>query len=271
IELAEAYIHEERWKLAEDVLRALMTAEEVAPRVKHLFARCRLKQGDYNTAIASLKGAQILSPYNVERLLEMGNLFLKLDRAEEAESTFDEILEFAPGSKPATFGKSASKLLMGEVNEALAILNGVANPRELSAIFNTAAILAIKQQRFDAGFALYQKALQLLSKKPKLVSRILYNMGIGFVKWGKNDKGLKCFEKAIEQDPTFQDAGHNIKILKAAPQPGSGVSLKETTDLSESASEGNEHEIPLMEISGFDGGEEEVELDDVLSNISKVG
>lgn len=272
IELAEAYIHDDRWKLAEDILRTLFQAEEVAPRVKHLFARCRLKHGDYNTAIASLKGAQILSPYNVERLLEMGNIFLKLDRADEAEAAFDEILEFSPGSKPATFGKSASKLLMGEVNEALAILNGVANPRELSAIFNTAAILAIKQQRFDAGFALYQKALQLLNKKPKLVARILYNMGIGFVKMGKHDKGLKCFEKAAEQDPTFQDAGYNIKILKAAPASGPvASSLKDTADLPESAADAQEHEIPLMEIGNFEGGEEEVELDDVLSNISKVG
>lgn len=270
IELAEAYIHEERWNLAEDVLRGLLHEEDVAPRVKHLFARCRLKAGDYNTAIASLKGAQLLSPYNVERLLEMGNLFLKLDRVEEAEAAFSEILEFAPTCKPATFGKSASKLLMGDVNEALQILNGVANPRELSAIFNTAAILAIKQQRYDAGFALYQKALQLLSKKPKLVSRILYNMGIGFVKWGKNDKGLKCFEKAAEQDPAFQDASFNVKVLKAAPASGPAPSLKETSDLSEAVSDMSDGEIPLMEIS-YDHGEEEVELDEVLSNISKVG
>jgi len=269
MELAEAYIHEERWQLAEDILRALLQEEDVSARVKHLFARCRMKQGDYNTAIASLKGAQLLSPYNVERLLEMGNLFLKLDRAEEAEEAFSEILEFSPGSKPATFGKSASKLLMGEVNEALAILNGVANSRELSSIFNTSAILAIKQQRYDAGFALYQKALQLLSKKPKLVSRILYNMGIGFVKWGKNDKGLKCFEKAVELDPTFPDASFNIKVLKTAPTSGPAPTLKDSSDIAVAVADMS-GDIPLMEI-GYDQSEEEVELDEVLSNISKVG
>ncbi|MBC7662131.1 MAG: tetratricopeptide repeat protein [Chitinophagaceae bacterium] len=270
MELAEAYILDDRWQLAEDILRKLLTAEDVSPRVKHLFARCRLKAGDYNTAVASLKGAQLLSPYNIERLLEIGNLFLKLDRPEEAEDAFSEILDFAPGSKPAIFGQSTSKLLMGELNEALQILNGVANPRELSAIFNTAAIMAIKQQRFDAGFGLYQKALQLLSKKPKLVSRILYNMGIGYVKMGKNDKGLKCFEKASEQDPTFQDAAFNIKVLKTAPATGPVATLKETSDLTEAASDMTEAEIPLMEMS-FEHGEEEVELDEVLSNISKVG
>ncbi len=271
IELAEAYIHDDRWNLAEDILRTLLQEDEVSPRVKHLFARCRLKAGDQNTAIASLKGAQLLSPYNVERLLEMGNLFLKLDRLDDAEESFSEILEFAPNSKQATFGKSTTKLLMGEVNEALQILNGVANPRELSAIFNTAAILAIKQQRYEAGFALYRKALQLLAKKPKLVSRILYNMGIGFVKQGKNDKGLKCFEKAVEQDPAYQEAAFNVKVLKTAPASGaSSPSLKESSDLTEAISDVTDGDIPLMEL-GYDHAEEEVELDEVLSNISKVG
>ncbi|MBC7532007.1 MAG: tetratricopeptide repeat protein [Oligoflexus sp.] len=271
IELAEAYIHEDRWNLAEDILRTLLSAEDVSPRVKHLFARCRLKAGDLSTAIASLKGAQLLSPYNVERLLEMGNLFLKLDRLDDAESSFAEILDFAPNSKQAVFGKSTTKLLMGEVNDALQILNGIANPRELSAIFNTAAILAIKQQRFDAGFALYQKALQLLAKKPKLVARILYNLGIGYVKQGRNDKGLKCFEKAVEQDPAYQDAVYNVKVLKTAPASGSSsASLKESSDLMEAVNDVTDGDIPLMEL-GYDHAEEEVELDEVLSNISKVG
>ena len=271
IELAEAYIHEDRWNLAEDILRTLLSAEDVSPRVKHLFARCRLKAGDPSTAIASLKGAQLLSPYNVERLLEMGNLFLKLDRLDDAESSFAEILDFAPNSKQAVFGLSTTKLLMGEVNDALQILNGVANPRELSAIFNTAAILAIKQQRFDAGFALYQKALQLLAKKPKLVARILYNLGIGYVKQGRNDKGLKCFEKAVEQDPAYQDAVYNVKVLKTAPASGSSsASLKESSDLTEAVNDVIDGDIPLMEL-GYDHAEEEVELDEVLSNIFKVG
>ena len=201
----------------------------------------------------------------------MGNIFLKLDRPDEAEASFQEILNLAPASKPGTFGKCTSKLLMGEVNEALQILNGVANPRELSAIFNTAAIMSIKQQRYDAGFALYQKALQLLAKKPKLVSRILYNMGIGFVKWGKADKGLKCFEKSAEQDPSFADAAFNVKILKTTPAPGiAAPALRETSDLAEAISDMSEGDLPLIEI-GDEQVEEEVDLEDVLRNISKVG
>jgi protein O-GlcNAc transferase len=230
-----------------------------------------MKNGDHNGAIASLKGAQLISPYNVERLIELGNIFLTIDKPEEAEAAFDEVLDFAPASKEAKVGKSTSKMLMGEVNEALSLLNEFASPRELSSVFNTAAILAIRQKRYDAAFELYQKALQILAKKPKLVSRILYNMGIGYVKFGKPDKGLKCFEKSAEADPEFADAAHNIKVLKTAtqsPQPRSQV-VDEQHEILDGLEERFTTTMPLIEV-GTDQ-EDEVQLDDVLADIGKVG
>ncbi len=162
------------------------------------------------------------------------------------------------------------------MNEALNLLNEFASPRELSAVFNTAAILAIRQKRYDAGFELYQKALQILAKKPKLVSRILYNMGIGYVKFGKPEKGLKCFEKSAEADPEFTDAAHNIKILKTAtqsPQPRSQTTTAQLDDDQHELLDGLEERfttsMPTIDV-GTDQ-EDEVQLDDVLADIGKVG
>ncbi|HYX36541.1 MAG TPA: tetratricopeptide repeat protein [Oligoflexus sp.] len=271
VELAECYILQNEWGRAETLLKGFINTEDCYARIKHLYARCRLKNGDHAGAIASLKGAQLISPYNVERLIELGNIFLKVDKPEEAEAAFGEVLNFAPGSKEAKIGKSTSKMLMGEVNDALALLNEFASPRELSAVFNTAAILAIRQKRYDAGFELYQKALQILSKKPKLVARILYNMGIGYVKFGKPEKGLKCFEKSAEADPDFADASHNIKILKTAtqsPQPRSQV-VDEQHELLDGLEERFTTTMPMIDVGT--GDDDEVQLDDVLSDIVKVG
>jgi tetratricopeptide (TPR) repeat protein len=273
VELAECYIQQNEWGRAESLLKRFINTEECYARIKHLYARCRMKNGDHDGAIASLKGAQLISPYNVERLIELGNIFLKIDKPEEAEAAFEEVLNFAPGSKEAKVGKSTSKMLMGEVNEALNLLNEFASPRELSAVFNTAAILAIRQKRYDAGFELYQKALQILAKKPKLVSRILYNMGIGYVKFGKPEKGLKCFEKSAEADPEFTDAAHNVKILKTAtqsPQPRSQApSEEEQLDILDGLEERFTTTMPTIDV-GMDQ-EDEVQLDDVLSDLGKVG
>ena len=213
VELAESYFQRGEESQAEELLKPHLSSEPPYARIKHLYARCRLKKNDYNGAIASLKGAQLISPYNTERLLEMGDLFLELDRVDEAIESYNDILNFAPEMKSAKLGKSKGMLLAGEVNEALGILRECASNRELSSVFNTAAIIATKQEKYDVGFGLYKKALQLLAKDKTLSSRILFNMGIGFVKFGEGEKGKTCFSKALELDPEFEKAKFNHQIL----------------------------------------------------------
>jgi tetratricopeptide (TPR) repeat protein len=162
-------------------------------------------------------------------------------------------------------------MLMGELNEALSLLNEFASPRELSAVFNTAAILAIRQKRFEAGFELYQKALLILTKNPQLVSRILYNMGIAYVKSAQLDKGLKCFEKSAEADPEFANAVHNIQVLKGAnqsPQTRSQL-VEEQQDALDGLEERFATSMSLIDV-GMEQ-EDEVQIDDLLADIGKVG
>ncbi len=275
LEIAETHIHESDWDKALELLNKFVKRSDALPRIRQLYARCRLKQGDHEGAIAALKDAQLMSPYNIERLLEMGDLFLKIDQPSQAEAAFNQVLDFAAGSKEAKLGKSTSKLLQGEINEALQILQSIASPRELSAVFNTAAILAIRAQNFDTGMGLYQKAAQILANNNKLSARIFFNMGIGFVKQGKPDKGLKCFQKAVENDPSFQPAQFNLKVLitgqgkaggSEAATPAKGAPVRDfLADFDEKLSA----QLPMGDMLGSDG--EEVELDDLFNDIDKVG
>lgn len=273
LEVAETYIHEGEWDKGAAILSKFIRREDALPRIKHLHARCRLREGDHEGAIAALKDAQLMSPYNVERLLEMGDIFLKLDQPSQAEEAFNKVLDFASGSKEAKLGKSTSKLLQGEINEALQVLQGIASPRELSAVFNTAAILAIRSQDFATGLGLYQKAAQLLSGNAKLSARIYFNMGIGFVKSGKPDKGLKCFQKSVENDPSFAAAQHNIKILESGHsiRPRSEAAPAKADPARDFLADFDEKisaQLPFSDLGGEAG--EEVELDDLFHDIEKV-
>lgn len=273
LEVAEVNIHDGNWAAASQMLGKFVKRDDALPRIKHLFARCRLREGDHSGAIAALKDAQLMSPYNVERLLEMGELFLKTDQPSQAEEAFNKVLDFASGSKEAKLGKSTSKLLQGEINEALQVLQGIASPRELSAVFNTAAILAIRSQDFETGMGLYQKAAQILSGNAKLAARIYFNMGIGFVKSGKTDKGLKCFQKSVENDPSFEAAAHNLKILESGhsikPRSESAPAKADPArDFLADFDEKISAQLPLTDLGG--GAGEEVELDDLFQDIEKV-
>ena len=228
VELAELHVEEKRWEEAEKLLEKHLEDNPPLARVKHLYAKCMLNKKNYEKAVASLKGAQVISPYNTERLLEIADVYLDLDRLNDADATYSDILKIAPGSKNAKMGKSKVKLLAGEINEALAIIKECGNNRDLSSVFNTSAVVAINQKKFSQGFDLYQRALKLLASDNYHLARIIYNMGIGLFKNDKKDKALLCFEKAFELDPKFVNAEHNVRALKNASNEKSLNVLSET-------------------------------------------
>lgn len=218
LELAECYMETDDWDKAEALLKRAVGENPKSPRAMHLMARCYLKRGQIDGAIKALERAQLASPYNIERLDELGRIFLDINRPKDAKGAFDEILDFAPESKTGKLGKGASMLLMGEINEALAMLKDSANNRELAAMFNTAAICAIRQDKHDVAMNLYRTAAGILGNNNKIMARLLYNMGIGYVKWGKVDKSIECFEKSSDLDPNFADARHNLKAVRSVSQ-----------------------------------------------------
>ena len=222
VELAENFMETDQWEKAEVFLDIVMEKEPGYARARHLMARCFLKRGDKDEAIECLKDAQLISPLNVNRLVEMGNMLLEQSRPQEARKAFEDILEIAPKSNAGVAGKASSMLVLGEVNEALAILREAASPRELAAVFNTTAILAINKGDFANGMDLYQIAQKALGERPKVLARLLYNMGIGYYKWKKPQESIKCFREALKFDPSFDDAAYNAKAMqKALAKPAS--------------------------------------------------
>lgn len=199
---------------AEEVLLPVANAEPPNPRAKHLLAKIFLKQNNPARAIASLQGAQLISPYNVDRLVEMGNIFLDINQPKNAKNSFDQILTFAPDSKEGVKGKGAAMLAMGEVNEALSLLKDSTSTHELASIFNTSAIISIKKGHHKQAMSLYRTALNAVGKSKKVEAKLWFNMGIGHVKAKDLDNSIECFRKATSLDPTFENAQHNIDIVE---------------------------------------------------------
>ena len=155
----------------------------------------------------------MISPYNVDRLLELGDVLLESNRGGEAKQTYDQIFAIDPNSRRGKVGKGKSMLVLGEVNEALELLKESANSRELASVFNTAAIINMKDGKHEKGMNLYKTAASVLGKNSKVLARLMYNMGIGYVKWKKPQKGLECFQKAVELDPKFENAKFNAEAI----------------------------------------------------------
>lgn len=212
-DLADCYMALGEIDRARQILEIVAKGDPPYARAQHLLARCYLRKGETEKALQAYKDAQNASPFSVERLSEMGHLYLNTNRPEQAKAMFNELLSLAPESKTAKAGKGTSMMLLGEVNEALTMMRETSTPQELASVFNTAAILSIRSNKHDEGMGLYKTALQALDGKQKLLARIMFNMGIGYVKWDKIDQSMRCFSKACDLDPTFEAAKHNLNVV----------------------------------------------------------
>jgi tetratricopeptide (TPR) repeat protein len=214
VELADSYIEVNKWEEAEGLLKVVISADPAYVRARQLYARCCMKRGKADEAIDNLKDASILSPYNINRLAELGNILLEKKRTSEAKEVFGQILDVAPESQDGRTGKLSSMLLLGEVNDALSLLREASSGRELAAIFNNAAIMAVKNGDLNTAVSLYRTALDAIGDRPKVAARLYYNLGIGFCKFNKLNESLSSFKQAVKMDPSYGDAEHNIGVVQ---------------------------------------------------------
>lgn len=214
-ELAENFIHEDRWAEAQAVVEQLSITANHNPRVAHLRARCLMKRGDFDQAAALLQETRLVNPFHVDRLVDLGKALMNVDRVREALATFEEVLRLTPANLDASQGRIECKLMNGEVNEALTLLRQMSSSRELASLFNNAAVLSVRHGRFDHGLNLYRTAIGAIGTQDGIVSRLFYNLGLAYHKQGRSDESLDCFEKALKIDHRFDKAKHNALVIAA--------------------------------------------------------
>ena len=227
-ELAENLIYEGNWTHAKQLLQPFVAMEPPNTRALHLMGRCMMSAGDFDGAIGMLEKAKIINPLNVDRLIDLGNAFLKKELVEDAMTNFAAAADLDPDNKGAKLGKGKCMLMSGDVNEALKLLKTVSGPRELASIFNTAAVLSIRSGTFDKGMSLYKSAMQAIGRNDKIASRLFYNMGLGYKRWGKTDKAVMCFQKSFELDSTYAKATKQIEAVKKGGGPAAAPSKART-------------------------------------------
>lgn len=206
VEYASFLIDTEAWSEAELILKPLTNREPPYLRALSAYGRCLLKRGLNDQAEQTLKKAKLINPYDVDRLLELGDVLLMNGKTQEAQENFSEALEMDRSNKDAKMGKATCNLLQDEINSALQLMQEVASPRELASVFNTAGIIATRDKKFQHAIKLYETAVKLVNKSPWLVARLAYNEGLAFNKWEKPEEARKQFERAAKADPEFKKA-----------------------------------------------------------------
>lgn len=200
----------------EAALQILEGIEETSPpylRGLHLKGRALMRLRQYDEALISLEKAKLVNPYDTSRLVEIGQAYLHLDRPQDAETNFDAALAIDPTVQEAQHGKGQCRLLEGDINEALELFKDVSGDIEKASLFNTCAVINIRQGRIDDALQLYRMALKAVSRTRHVQARIQFNIGLAQRRLGRKDEAVEALEKSLALDPTFAKARTHIALL----------------------------------------------------------
>jgi tetratricopeptide (TPR) repeat protein len=182
----------------------LRKAVELLPaqsRPRYLLGVAQENAKDYPAAAESFEGAYRLDPHNLEPILHLANLYLRLQRPADAEAKFRSILEAQPNNAQALLGVAECLAVQKKPEAADAYRSYLTvQPADNGARARLVHLL-VEQQQYDAALAELNRAEagQGANAAPNLDSlRMRADIQIAQKKW---DDSIVTLNKAIALSP----------------------------------------------------------------------
>ena len=181
----------------------LRKAVELLPsqsRPRYLLGVAEERGGDIANAAESFEGAYRLAPDNLEPILHLANLYLRLKRPAEAEAKFHSILRVQPSNAGALLGIAQSLDEQKRPQAADAYRSYLAAQPDDAKVRARLVHLLVEQRQYDVALAELDRADA--GEVPSLDSlRLRADIAVGQKKW---DESIAALNKAIALAP--QDA-----------------------------------------------------------------
>jgi len=205
--MAEAYLNLGTLFITRDPAVAipnLRKAVELLPaqsRPRYLLGVAQENAKDYSAAAESFEGAYRLDPHNLEPILHLANLYLRLQRPADAEAKFRSILEAQSNNAQALRGIAECLAAQKKPEAADAYRSYLTLQPTDSAARAQLVHLLVEQQQYDAALAELNRAEagQGANAAPNLDSlRMRADIQIAQKKW---DDSIVTLNKAIALSP----------------------------------------------------------------------
>lgn len=165
-------------------------------------------------ALRALARAQALSPKNIARMKLIGTANLHTLNANDASKAFQQILKVDPTDEVAKAGVAAATMLKERPEGEKPAPGSDGQAPSFASIANMMGITAVAAGRHAEGIERYKSALDFLTD-PEEKARVLFNIGLGFVRWQKPDSAATWFEKAVEvSGGKFSKAGRYLNVIQ---------------------------------------------------------
>lgn len=196
-------------KDAEALFRRALDRESGSTRMLGGIGRSLYLQGKHGEALGYLRSAARECPTNINRLCIIGELELSNFNVNAASKRFDEALALDCDLPVAKAGAT----LCSNLKDFVSSRAGKALPRDMASVCNAVGVTLVRDKAYDRGIAQYQAALALLRDDLSL-ARVMFNLGLAYLRMKRYDDAKAWFEKASAKGGTgVPKAAAYLKLL----------------------------------------------------------
>lgn len=145
-------------------------------------AKSALLAHDYNLAEKIYKNLILEEPDNITYKMQLGNLYVKAGKDDQALTIFKQI-----------------EKVDNENLDALVAISGIYR----------------RQKRFEESVAFLEQGLVICESSPKARAKISYNLGFTYRQMGNFDGAIKCFEEVVDENPSDVLANNHLGAIYA--------------------------------------------------------
>jgi tetratricopeptide (TPR) repeat protein len=197
----------ERW-----LLRAINKNPNYLQAMR-LLAQVYMQSKRYSDAMALFQKLHINSPRNLGRMSDMGECLVALGEYERAERVFEDALKIDEFHTNARDGLGKVKCVLGQYEEARALLASSSNQKELAIFLNILGMQLVDQKQFEKAINHYKKAQYVLPSNEQS-HLVFFNIALAYLKWGKVVQALSYAKLAITRDPRYDKASKLIAHIE---------------------------------------------------------
>lgn len=179
-------------------------------------AELHKEEGNVAEELKYLERLDKLSPLNIDRKIVIGDNYMKMGRADEAQGIFDDALKMATREAMNTVAKIARSIAerclqsspeMSEkyLRQSLEAKRGMLDLSDIET-FNRLGISLRKQGKWEQAIHEYRKALKISPNDPGLY----YNMAMAFTESKGFEDAYVYLRKAIELNPDLYSSSEQV-------------------------------------------------------------
>jgi tetratricopeptide (TPR) repeat protein len=168
------------------------------------------RQGRTDEAISYYQKALELKPDYAKAHDNLGNALQQKGKVDEAIAHYQKALQIKPDYAEAHMNLGSAFLQLGRVDEAIAQYQMALEFKpDYAEPWNGLGSIFFLQGRMDEAISHYQRALQL---NPGF-AQARYNLGVALGQNGRAEEAIACCQKALELKPDYAEARNELGLL----------------------------------------------------------